>query len=56
MGIKKPLICQAGSAEAFVGSTATGREHIIVYGYRLVGVKELILFSCRLDAPLFKML
>jgi hypothetical protein len=25
--IKKPLICQAGSAEAFAGSTATGREH-----------------------------
>jgi len=23
---KKPLICQAGSAEAFAGSTATGRE------------------------------
>ena len=26
MDIKKPLICQAGSAEAFVSSTATGRE------------------------------
>lgn len=26
MDIKKPLICQAGSAEAFVDSTATGRE------------------------------
>ena len=26
--IKKPLICQAGSAEAFAGSPATGREHI----------------------------
>ncbi|MCD4654655.1 hypothetical protein K8T06_12080 [bacterium] len=25
--IKKPLIRQAGSAEAFVGSTATGRKH-----------------------------
>ena len=25
--IKKPLICQAGSAEAFVGSAAAGREH-----------------------------
>jgi len=24
---KKPLIRQAGSAEAFVGSTATGRVH-----------------------------
>jgi hypothetical protein len=24
--IKKPLICQAGSAEAFAGSPATGRE------------------------------
>ena len=23
---RKPLICQAGSAEAFVGSPATGRE------------------------------
>lgn len=27
MDIKKPLIRQAGSAEAFVDSTATGREH-----------------------------
>ncbi len=26
MDIKKPLIRQAGSAGAFVGSTATGRE------------------------------
>ena len=26
--IKKPLICQAGSAEAFVGSSATGREQL----------------------------
>ena len=26
MGIKKPLICQAGSAEAFLDSAATGRE------------------------------
>jgi len=26
MDIKKPLIRQAGSAEAFAGSTATGRE------------------------------
>ena len=25
--IKKPLIRQAGSAEAFAGSTAAGREH-----------------------------
>ncbi len=25
--MKKPLICQAGSAEAFAGSSATGREH-----------------------------
>jgi hypothetical protein len=24
----KPLICQAGSAEAFAGSPASGREHI----------------------------
>ncbi len=24
---EKPLICQAGSAEAFAGSSATGREH-----------------------------
>ena len=24
---EKPLICQAGSAEAFVGSAVTGREH-----------------------------
>ncbi|MBF0438169.1 MAG: hypothetical protein HQL93_03515 [Magnetococcales bacterium] len=28
MGIKKPLIRQAGSAEAFAGSAATGREHL----------------------------
>lgn len=28
MRIKKPLIRQAGSAEAFVGSAATGREHV----------------------------
>jgi len=28
MVIKKPPICQAGSAEAFVDSTATGRERI----------------------------
>lgn len=28
MDIKKPLICQAGSAEAFVGSAATGRERL----------------------------
>jgi len=27
MDIKKPLICQAGSAEAFLDSAATGREH-----------------------------
>ena len=27
MGIKKPLIRQAGSAEAFAGSATTGREH-----------------------------
>jgi hypothetical protein len=27
MHIKKPLIRQAGSAVAFVGSAATGREH-----------------------------
>jgi hypothetical protein len=26
--IKKPLICQAGSAAAFAGSTAFGREQI----------------------------
>lgn len=26
--IKKPLICQAGSAEAFAGSPATGRERL----------------------------
>jgi hypothetical protein len=25
---KKPLICQAGSAEAFAGSSATGTERI----------------------------
>ncbi len=25
---KKPLICQAGSAEAFAGSSATGRERL----------------------------
>lgn len=34
MRIKKPLIRQAGSAEAFVGSAATGREHHLLYGYR----------------------
>ena len=28
MGIKKPLICQAGSAEAFLDSAATGREQL----------------------------
>jgi hypothetical protein len=28
MDIKKPLICQAGSAEAFLDSTATGREQL----------------------------
>ena len=29
MGIKKPLICQAGSAvKAFIGSTALGREQV----------------------------
>ena len=33
--IKKPLICQAGSAEAFAGSTATGREHF--YSTYLIG-------------------
>lgn len=27
MGKKKPLIRQAGSAEAFKGSATTGREH-----------------------------
>jgi len=35
MGIKKPLICQAGSAEAFLDSTATGREclkYIYIFG------------------------
>ena len=31
MAKKKPLIRQAGSAEAFVDSTATGREHNKVY-------------------------
>jgi hypothetical protein len=35
MAIKKPPICQAGSAETFVGSTATGREHIYsIHFYR----------------------
>ena len=36
MGIKKPPICQAGSAEAFVDSTATGREHNKLYTFRSV--------------------
>ena len=31
MDIKKPQIRQAGSAEAFIDSTATGRELIILY-------------------------
>jgi hypothetical protein len=34
MRIKKPLIRQAGSAEAFVGSAAAGREHMY---YTLIG-------------------
>jgi hypothetical protein len=29
MDKKKPLICQAGSAEAFLDSAATGRELVI---------------------------
>lgn len=28
MDVKKPLIRQAGSAEAFAGSSATGRERL----------------------------
>jgi len=31
MGIKKPQICQAGSAEALIDSTATGRELYLNY-------------------------
>jgi len=30
MEIKKPLICQAGSAGAFLDSAATGREHLFI--------------------------
>jgi hypothetical protein len=36
MRVKKPLIRQAGSAEAFVDSTATGREH---FDYIHIGKK-----------------
>jgi hypothetical protein len=32
--MKKPLICQAGSAEAFAGSPATGRELFNYTAYR----------------------
>jgi len=32
--MKKPLICQAGSAETFAGSPATGREHHNYTAYR----------------------
>jgi hypothetical protein len=28
---KKPLICQAGSAEAFIGSTTTGGERLLIF-------------------------
>jgi hypothetical protein len=31
--IKKPLICQAGSAEAFAGSSATGRKRHVYSVY-----------------------
>ena len=39
MGIKKPLICQAGSAEAFLDSTATGRE--LLHGSYYIGIVKL---------------
>jgi len=45
MRIKKPLIRQAGSAEAFVGSAATGREHHLLYTHRPVEFKAEIVFS-----------
>lgn len=35
MDIKKPLIRQAGSAEAFVGSAATGREQFLYHSFIL---------------------
>ena len=40
--IKKPLICQAGSAEAFAGSPATGREQTY-YRQKVVKSQTLIL-------------
>jgi len=39
MGIKKPLICQAGSAEAFLDSAATGRE--LLHGSYYIGIVKL---------------
>ena len=40
MGIKKPLIRQAGSTVAFVDSTATGREQIeYILLYRIYQIK-----------------
>ena len=45
MEIKKPLIRQAGSAEAFVGSSATGSEHI-KYTTKIDKIKR-NLFSAR---------
>lgn len=48
--IKKPLICQAGSAEAFAGSLATGREHI---NYRQEWDKSQALIYLKMkEAPL----
>jgi len=54
MGIKKPLICQAGSAEAFLDSAATGREHykyIYIIGF-VKGYLEAKVFTRTPEAQL----
>ena len=43
--IKKPLIRQAGSAVAFLDSTATGREHSVVYKDRIGWFKKKIEYT-----------
>ena len=45
MGIKKPLICQAGSAGAFVGSAATGRERPQHRAWMAVCQPDLMVFA-----------